>query len=152
MDPLQGYPIPPARPVVLIYNVLQYATKVVKIPDVLYNYYIRNDSATRNASANFKSLRSKVDAFEKAAMIAKIWGGNFQIRINNTLFSAIISYCAAMFSAKNYNKSTIYDMKIKLKFIRPLVVFKELPKGIKFRYVLLKLNPRLLYLIEAKRK
>lgn len=136
------------------YTALQYVAKAVKIPDVLYNYYIRNDSATRTASVNYKSLCSKVDAFEKAAKIAEKYGGGgqFQIRINNALFDAIISYLAAMFSAKDYNKNTIHDMKIKLKSTRPLVDFKKLPQGIKFRYVLFKLNPRLMYFIETKRK
>lgn len=135
------------------YIALQYVAKAVKIPDVLYNYYIRNDSATRTASVNYKNLCSKVDAFEKAAKIAeKYGGGQFQIRINNALFDAIISYLAAMFSAKDYNKNTIHDMKIKLKSTRPLVDFKKLPQGIKFRYALFKLNPRLMYFIESKRK
>lgn len=136
------------------YNALQYVTKVVKIPDILYNYYIRNDSATRMASVNYKSLLSKIDAFEKAAKIAENYGkeGQFQSRINNALFDAIISYLAAMFSVKNYDKNMVHDFTIKLRYIKPFVNFKKLPKGIKFRYVLFKLNPKLLYFMEAKRK
>lgn len=79
-------------------------------------------------------------------------GGQFQIRINNAFFDSIISYLAEMFSTKDYNKNTIYDMKSKLKSTRPLVDFKKLPQGIKFRYALFKLNPRLMYFIETKRK
>lgn len=136
------------------YTALQYVKKVVKIPDVLYNYYIRDTSATRTASSNYKKLRSKIDAFTKAAEIAEniIVGGQFQTRVNNALFDAIISYLAAMFSSKVYDKNTIQDMKMRLKSARPFVNFKKLPMGIKIRYALFQLNPRLLYLMEATRK
>lgn len=59
------------------YIALQHVNKVVKIPDILYNYYIRDNSATRIAKVNYKMLRSKINAFTKAAEIAEniSWGG-----------------------------------------------------------------------------
>ncbi len=136
------------------YTVLQHVNKVVKIPDILYNYYIRNTSATRMASSNYKSLRSKIDAFTKAAEIAENFGrgGQFQTRVNNALFDAIVSYLAAMFSSVVYDKNVVHDMKMRLKSARPFVNLKNLTIGIRVRYILFKLNPRLLYFMEVIRK
>lgn len=136
------------------YTALQHVNKVVKIPDILYNYYIRDTSATRMASSNYKKLRSKIDAFTKASKIAEKYnrGGQFQTRVNNALFDAIISYLAAMFSSKVYDKNTIHDMNMRLKSARSFVDLKKLPMGIKIRYALFKLNPRLMYFMELARK
>lgn len=57
------------------YSAFQYIKRAVKVPDVLYNYYIRNDSATRTANVNYSILRTKITAFEKASQIAEKFVG-----------------------------------------------------------------------------
>lgn len=57
-----------------------------------------------------------------------------------------------MFSSKIYDKNTIHDMNMILKSARPFVDLKKLPIGIKIRYALFKMNPRLMYFMEPTRK
>mgnify|MGYP002607738360 CR=1 FL=1 len=133
------------------YNVLLYIKKVVKIADAKYNYFIRLDSATRTAAADCKKLKTKVIAFEKAAEIAEsMKGRQFYSRINNTLFNSIVSYLTAMFVNREYDKKEINLMMGKLKVISKKINYRALPKGIRFRYIVLKISPRILYVIQKK--
>lgn len=112
------------------YNAFQCIERAVKVPDILYNYYIRNDSVTRTATVNYSIFRTKITALEKASFIVENFvGETFYYRINNALFSEIISYLAAMFSNKVYEKDTVNEMKTKLKKLEERLILKNCPRG-----------------------
>lgn len=132
------------------YNVFDNVEKVVKLPENLYNYRIRLNSATSLVGKSDKLLEDKILAFEKALLLAKEKYSNteFEYRIRKKLVSTYISYLSVLILNKKYDKS----LKGVLTKIENKNIIKDLSISLKLRYYLILISPKLLYLLENIRK
>lgn len=135
-------------------TVFEQSETVVKNKEAMYNYRIRETSATRSASKSLTLMRTRISAFEKALIIAERHSGTpFQTRVQTALFSNIISYISAMFSLNQYDKDEINVIKSKLRQMKTPQIIKSLEKGVRIRTHIFMISPRLLFLLErAKEK
>ena len=131
------------------YSYIDKVDKVVKIPACEYHYFIRDDSATRTAFVNYKNLKSKIDAFNKAKIIADRYPeSEFKKRVDLTLFSSSIDYLSALFVHGIYEEDELLFVKDKLNKLESEVEFERLTRGTKIRYLIYNISPRLLFCFE----
>lgn len=131
------------------YSVFENVKSAVKNKETLYNYRIRQTSATRTAKKSLKALETKIHSFEKSLIIANRYPETtFQYRIQTTLFFDVISYISAMFCSKQYDKSKINQLNQKLKSLKNPHVMKNLSIGVRLRFYIFSISPKVLYWCE----
>lgn len=134
---------------IFFYSLFEHVQKIVKNPETLYNYRIRPSSATQTAGKSLDLLNNKITALEKALKIAEKYPDSiFLSKVETTLFSAMISYLAAMFRMKCYDKMEILRIREKLSDLTSGRRMVSLPFGIKIRTCIFYVSPRLLYYFE----
>ncbi len=131
------------------YSLFEHVQRVVKNPDILYNYRIRQASVTQTANKSLNLLKNRIIALEKAMKIAgKYPDSIFLCGVKTALFSSIISYVAAMFRLKHYDKAELLQIKKRLSELTSQQQNLPLSTGIKVRACIFAVSPRLLYCFE----
>lgn len=134
------------------YTVFVNSSSAVKNPDMLYNYRIREDSATNVSAKSLKMLKMKILSFKKTFDISKKYpDSEFYHRMKTAVFSAVMSYITSMFTLGQYDKSELKELKSELNCFKSAQVMHRLPMSIKVRYRLFRISPGILYIAERIR-
>lgn len=131
------------------YEVFENARFAVKNPEMLYNYRIRETSATRLSRKSLDAMRTKITALEKATVIARRHPGTqFLHNVEAAVFAVKISYIAAMFTLKQFETAEVQAIREELLRMKNPQLMRALSSGVKVRFWVLAASPKTLYWLE----
>ncbi len=103
--------------------------KVVAIPDIMYVYWIRGNSATMNSRKNIKKFASEIAARKQILAIANRWpGSELEKRTYFRLFSSYTNLIKGLFisdAGKEEEKKRIEEIKELYPYVKSMNISKK---------------------------